>query len=418
MYDNKIEIPTEEIVDIDLLKIDSDNPNLMTKEERSALKISMEKYGFIIPIITNMDYIIADGQQRYEVAKDLGITKIKVIRLNLKDVDRRILRQVLNKLKGSHQEDLDLLEYDKILADSGLESLKTMLPDLDIDKILTQLEKKDLGEEDFEVDLDKEPKYKVSLGQIWQLGEHRLVCGDATKKEDVDKLMNGAMAVLMVTDPPYGVNYNPKWRDEADKKGILGNRYPTRALGKVYNDNIIDWRETYELFDCDVVYNWHASWFTSNVQLALESCNYKIIASIIWVKPHFALSQGDYHWKHEPCWYAVKKGKLHNWQGSRTESTVWEIAGMNAMGSSQDKADESTGHGTQKPIECMQRPILNNSKIKEIICDPFGGSGTTLIACEKLGRKCYMMEIDPTYCSVIIERWEKFTGKNGVKLNG
>jgi len=211
----------------------------------------------------------------------------------------------------------------------------------------------------------------------------------------------------MVTDPPYGVNYDPSWRDEADKAGVLGNKYPTRSLGKVKNDDRADWTEAWELFNGNVVYIYHAGLFSNVVGDSLIKAGFELKSQIIWVKPHFALSRGDYHWKHEPIWYGVRKGKQHQWQGSRKEHTVWEIAGMNVMGASHDEADEVTGHGTQKPIECMKRPILNSSKKHDIIYDPFGGSGSTLIACEQTKRKCYIMELDPKYCQVIKNRWEK-----------
>jgi DNA modification methylase len=219
----------------------------------------------------------------------------------------------------------------------------------------------------------------------------------------------------MVTDPPYGVEYNPSWRDEADKKGVLGNKYPTRAMGKVENDNRIDWSEAYDLFPGDVAYVYHAGKYAAEVQQSLINSGFEIVSQIIWVNPHFALSRGDYHWRHEPCWYANRKGRSHNWQGSRTEDTVWEIAGMNAMGGTHKVEDERTTHGTQKPVECMARPIRNNSKEGDWVYDCFGGSGSTLIAAEILNRNCFMMELDPTYCSSVIERWEHITKEMAVK---
>jgi DNA modification methylase len=219
----------------------------------------------------------------------------------------------------------------------------------------------------------------------------------------------------MVTDPPYGVNYDPAWRDEADKKGVLGNKYPTRSLGTVANDDRADWSEAWELFPGDVAYVYHAGLFSGVVGESLIKTGFDLISQIIWVKPHFALSRGDYHWKHEPVWYAVRKGRPHNWQGSRKEHTVWEIAGMNAMGSSHDEADEATGHGTQKPVKCMAMPVINNTAKGQGVYDPFCGSGSTLIACEQLNRPSFMMELEPKYCQITINRWEKLTGKKAVK---
>jgi len=144
----------------------------------------------------------------------------------------------------------------------------------------------------------------------------------------------------------------------------------------------------------------------------LGNCGFDIVSQIIWVKHHFAISRGDYHWKHEPCWYAVRKGKKHNWQGARDQSTTWDIMNNNSFGNK--NTEKTWGHGTQKPLECMSRPIVNNSMPGEYIYDPFGGSGTTLIACEKHNRRCLMMEISPLYCEVIIKRWQDFTGKKAI----
>jgi DNA modification methylase len=207
----------------------------------------------------------------------------------------------------------------------------------------------------------------------------------------------------MVTDPPYGVEYDPSWRDGAD----LG--VGERSRGKVQNDDIVDWTDAYTLFEGDVVYVWHAGKFTHIVAKNLEDCGFDIVSQIIWAKQHFALSRGDYHWQHEPCWYGARKGKKHHWRGARDQSTVWEIKNNNSFGNS--NKEETWGHGTQKPVECMQKPIENNSLANDYVYDPFGGSGTTLIACEKTGRRCLMMELDEKYCDIIIRRWQKFTGK-------
>jgi DNA modification methylase len=152
---------------------------------------------------------------------------------------------------------------------------------------------------------------------------------------------------------------------------------------------------------------WHAGKFCSEVQKTLEEAQFEIINQIVWSKQNFALSRGDYHWQHEPCWYAVKKGQAHNWQGARDQATIWEISNLNAFGKGNEEGDERTCHSTQKPMECMGRPIKNNSAEGEGVYDPFCGSGTTLMACEKLNRNAFCMELDPAYCDVIVERWKK-----------
>ena len=171
-----------------------------------------------------------------------------------------------------------------------------------------------------------------------------------------------------------------------------------------------------------MAYTWCASWFLDEVAQSLKNSEYEIKSLIIWVKQHFALSRGDYHWQHEPCWYAVKRDHPHNWQGSRKESTVWEIANLNCFGKSKEEGEERTCHSTQKPIECMARPIRNNTAQGEGIYDPFLGSGTTLIAAEQLGRICYGIELSPSYVDVIVNRWVKYMKKHNkpflIKLNG
>lgn len=214
---------------------------------------------------------------------------------------------------------------------------------------------------------------------------------------------------MMVTDPPYGVEYDPSWR--VNTKKMVG---AVRARGNVKNDETCDWREAWRLFGGDIAYVWHAGKFASVVQASLESCDFEIRSQIVWAKQHFAISRGNYHWQHEPCWYAVRKGKPAKFCKDRTQTTLWEIASMNCFGGSKAEGDSFTGHGTQKPFECMARPIRNHN-LKEIY-DPFVGSGTTIIACEKLGRKCYAMELDPRYVDVVVARWEKLAGKKAERI--
>ena len=200
----------------------------------------------------------------------------------------------------------------------------------------------------------------------------------------------------MVTDPPYGVDYDPAWRNVA---GVSA----TKRTGKVTNDDRADWREAWCLFPGDVVYVWHAAVHATTVAESLIGCGFDIRAQIVWSKSRFALGRGDYHWQHEPCWYAVRKGTRSHWQGGRDQSTLWSIAVAGAE-------DAATAHGTQKPVEAMRRPIVNNSERGDVVYEPFCGSGTTLIAAETVGRTCFAMEVDPAYCDVVVERWEAFTG--------
>lgn len=238
-------------------------------------------------------------------------------------------------------------------------------------------------------------KWQVKPGDLWLIGEHRLLCGDSTKAEDVARLLDGNEPNLMVTDPPYGVLLDQSWRDKA-----LGDK----ALGKgnaglVANDDIADWSETWKLFQGNVAYIWHASKFTDVVMQSLRSASLEPCQQIIWNKSVMVMGRSDYHFKHEPCWYAVRKGKAHDWIGDRTQTTVIDAASPNHIMSGSD--EDKSAHPTQKPLECMARPIRNH---KGDVYEPFCGSGTTMVAAQNLNRKCYALEISPNYCAVILER--------------
>ncbi|KKK77351.1 hypothetical protein LCGC14_2854480, partial [marine sediment metagenome] len=253
----------------------------------------------------------------------------------------------------------------------------------------------------------KHPKTKV--GDLYRLGDHRLLCGDATNEKDVGHLLDGSRPHLMVTDPPYGVEYDSNWRAAPGSAGPNSEgskRNHGGAHGAVTNDQNADWREAWALFPGDVVYVWHAGNKAGIVAESLEASGLEIRAQIIWAKNNIVIGRGHYHPKHEPCWYAVRKGQKGHWSGSRKQSTVWNI----------DKPMKSeTGHSTQKPVECMAKPMLNNSKKGDLVYDPFMGSGTSIVAAETTDRICYGMEIDPGYCDVAVSRWEKLTGRKARK---
>jgi len=240
------------------------------------------------------------------------------------------------------------------------------------------------------------------LGDVWLCGQHRIICGDSTSADVVARLLGDARPHLMVTDPPYGVEYDADWRNKAERAD--GTKIGASAIGVVLNDGTSDWREAWALFPGDVAYVWHApGTLQCVVHDSLVASGFKCRAHIIWAKSQLVIGRGDYHMQHEPCWYAVREGKTAHWNGSRKESTIWNI----------DKPRKSeTGHSTQKPIECMRRPIENNSHPGEAIYEPFSGSGTTLIACEQTGRVCYAVELNPPYVDIAVQRWQAFTGQH------
>jgi DNA modification methylase len=231
-------------------------------------------------------------------------------------------------------------------------------------------------------------------------GGHRLLCGDSTVAT-VERVLGGVEPHLMVTDPPYGVEYDPGWR--SDPKIAAGIRHPKKgAIGEVQNDDRADWRDAWSLFPGAVLYVWHADKKGHVIAESLLACGFEIRSQIIWGKHRFVLGRGHYHPQHEPCWYAVRNGATGHWQGDRTQATLWLM----------DPHQKSeTGHGTQKPVECMKRPIENNSSPGQAVYDPFLGSGTTLIAAEMTDRACIGIEISPAYCDVIVKRFQDFAGK-------
>ena len=242
----------------------------------------------------------------------------------------------------------------------------------------------------------------TKMGDLYRLGRHFLMCGDSRRADMVSDLFRDAVPFLMVTDPPYGVEYDPRWRLEAG----VNKAHQTRAEGKVTNDDCASWKATWDLFPGKVAYVWHGALHADVVAQDLKASKFQIRSQIIWVKPSLVIGRGAYHWRHEPCWYASRGSA--KWAGDRKQNTAWEIPNMHRTQGNVD--DGKTSHSTQKPVECMARAIRNHGDAEDFVYDPFGGSGTTLIACEQLGRVCYMMEIDPFYCDMIVARWEKFTG--------
>ena len=382
------------------------NARTHSDEQIDELVNSIKAFGFNDPIEILPCGSILSGHARAQAAIRAGLTQVPTV--TLQGMGENAIRAYIlaaNRIALNAGWDAELLKIE--LGDLTLSGFDVSLTGFTPDEIDGFLNPEILNEgecdENDEIELTEDPR--SVLGDIWICGKHRVACGDSTNPDSVLKLFSGNAPNLMVTDPPYGVNYDPEWRNKSLGEG-------SRAVGKVKNDDIVDWTEAYSLFGGEVAYIWHDGKNTHVVAKNIEDCGFDIISQIIWAKQHFAISRGDYHWQHEPCVYAVRKGHKHNWQGARDQSTLWEID--NNLNAKTRNSDEITGHGTQKPVECMARPIRNNSKPNEYIYDPFGGSGTTLIACEKLGRRCLMQELDPRYVDMIVKRWQKFTGLKAV----
>jgi hypothetical protein len=247
------------------------------------------------------------------------------------------------------------------------------------------------------------PKAVSRAGDLWRCGPHRVLHGDATNPEHVARALGDLRPLLMNSDAPYGVSLNPMWREEAG----LGSTVQT---GKVANDDRVDWSAAHRLFPGDIAYVWHAGIHSGQVAQGLQEVGFEIRAQIIWTKPHFVLSRGAYHWQHEPAFYCVRKGAHSHWRGDRTQSTVWPVATLNPFGG-KNQEETATGHGSQKAIELMRRPMLNHTERGEAIYDPFLGSGSSLIAAELTERICCGLEIEATYVDIIVCRWQQLTGK-------
>ena len=250
---------------------------------------------------------------------------------------------------------------------------------------------------------------RIKRGDLFALSHHRLLCGDATDEADVLRLLVDRLPFLMATDPPYGVSYDAAWRHRA---------FPAQrtAIGAVANDSQVAWDQAIKHFHGCVAYVWHAARSTATVASTLDSLGFDLRAQIIWTKPSFVLSRGDYHWQHEPCWYAVRRGRKANWQGDRTQTTVWAVPNLGAIGGSRTAENTPTGHSTQKPVRLFEIPILNHTRPGDAVYDPFVGSGTTIIAAEKTERTAYVMDLDPQYVQVAVNRWEQFAGKRAIRI--
>lgn len=390
------------------------NARMITQSAIDKVAASIQEFGFRQPLVLDKEGVIVVGHVRLRAAKKLGLTEVPVhVAANLNPAQVKAYRLMDNR---SHEE----VEWD--MAMLGAELLE--LRDLDMDMVLTGFEGRELdsllrdpAEDEKADEAPPLPDIAVSrLGDLWLLGDqplqHRVLCGDATSPEAVRKLLGDEKPHLMVTDPPYGVSLEPEWREQ------VGLNPSTRQGGKVANDDRVDWSAAYSLFPGDVAYVWHAGVHAAEVARSLHSCEFQIRAQIIWKKQHFAISRGAYHWGHEPCWYGVRKGRAAHWRGDRTQSTVWDVANLNPFGGKIDAENELTGHGTQKPVELMRRPILNHTERGEAVYEPFLGSGTTLAAADLTGRVCYGLELDPKYVDVVVQRWQNLTGRRAVLENG
>ena len=378
--------------------------NARTHSDAQVAQIaaSVKEWGWTTPILIDEAGSIIAGHGRVMAARKLGLTDVPVmVATGWSEAQKKAYVLADNQLALNAGWDIELLKVE--VGDLNLEGFDLSLIGFD-DKLLADLladPNDGLTDPD---EVPEPPAVPVTvLGDVWVMGNHRIICGSSTEADTVAKLLGSVKPHLMVTDPPYGVEYDANWRNEATRSG--GKKIGGRAVGKVLNDDQADWREAWALFPGEVAYVWHAGLYAGTVADSLVACNFKLRSQIIWAKSNFAIGRGDYHWSHEPCWYAVREKATGHYVGDRKQTTLWKI----------DKPQKSeTGHSTQKPIECMQRPIENNSSPGQAIYEPFSGSGTTIIAGETTGRHIYAIELNPAYVDVAVVRWQNFTGQKAI----
>ena len=355
---------------------------------------SIKEFGFKVPIVIDKNNVIVAGHTRYKAAKKLKMSEVPcIIADDLTDEQIKAFRLADNKVAEKAEWDFDLLnaELDDIIdLDMELFGFEDALQD----------DAEEAVEDEFEVELPAEPKSK--LGDIYQLGNNRLMCGDSTVLEDVEKLMGGEQADMLLTDPPYNVNYEGKTKDKLKiKNDHMGNDNFRQFLTDAFSNADMVMKPG------AVFYIWHADSEGYNFRGACFDAGWTVRQCLIWNKNSMVRGRQDYQWKHEPCLYGWKEGAGHLWASDRKQTTVINF----------DKPTRNDMHPTMKPIPLFDYQIKNNTKGGDVVLDLFGGSGTTIMACEQNGRRGYSMEYDPRYVDVIVDRWEKFTGAKAVLLN-
>ena len=367
------------------LKPYENNPRINDEAVKYVAE-SIKEFGFKVPIVVDKNNIIVAGHTRYKASKQLGLEEVPcIVADDLTDEQVKAFRLADNKAG-------EFAEWDFKLLAEELQGIS----DLDMEAFGFEMTKNDdeVTEDDYDIELPEEPKAKH--GQVYKLGRHRLMCGDSTKVEDVEKLMNGVKADMLLTDPPYNVSYEGGTKD---KLKIQNDNMPDDKFRQFLTEAFTRANEVMK--DGSVFYIWHADSEGYNFRGACFNIGWKVRQCLIWNKNSMVLGRQDYQWKHEPCLYGWKEGASHLWATDRKQTTVLDF----------DRPNRNAEHPTMKPVKLFDYLIKNNTKSEDIVLDLFGGSGTTIIACEQNKRTGYVMELDPNYVDVIIDRWETLTGE-------
>ena len=367
--------------------------------EYENLKRSIEQFGYVEPVIWNKATgRVVGGHQRLKVLMDMGMTEVDCVVVEMDEDKEKALNIALNKISGDWDKDkLALLIADLQGADFDVSF--TGFEPAEIDDLFKDTLKDGVKDDDFDVGAELEKPTMTKPGDIWMLGRHRLICGDSTKAETYDLLMGSTKANLVITDPPYNVNYEG-------------------SAGKIKNDNMADdafynflldaYTQMHSAMADDAsIYVFHADTEGLNFRRAFADAGFYLSGCCIWKKQSLVLGRSPYQWQHEPCLYGWKKNGKHQWYTGRKETTIWEF----------DKPKKNGDHPTMKPIPLLAYPIMNSSMSNSVVLDPFGGSGSTLIACEQTDRICYTVELDEKFCDVIVKRYiEPIGSADGVTV--
>ncbi len=389
-----------EKVDIGKLVPYARNARTHNKEQIVQLRASLREFGFVSPVIIDSDYNIIAGHGRVAAAKEEGYETVPcVFAENLTEAQKRAYILADNRLamNAGWDEEMLAVELSDLQADAFDVSLLGFT-DAELNKLSDAAE--NVHEDDFDVDEELKKPVITKLGDLWLLGNHRLVCGDSTKPETFELLMDGKLANLTVTDPPYNVNYES-------------------SAGKIRNDNMADDKFYQFLFDAfsnaekamaqdASIYVFHADTEGLNFRRAFSDAGFYLSGTCIWKKQSLVLGRSPYQWQHEPILFGWKKAGKHEWYSDRKQSTIWEF----------DKPRKNADHPTMKPVAMLAYAILNSSMSNCIVLDPFGGSGSTLIACEQTDRLCYTIELDEKFCDVIVKRYHQSYPDQPIFKNG